>query len=408
MELSRARSSMLKPVYLPYASGRASFVGEVNGPWDVGRRRARPRRPGAEISVTVSVFMDSLFTRNPHLRCNALTGEWVFVSPHRYQRPWQGKVESGQSAGRPVHDPKCYLCAGNLRSNGQRNPDYRGTYAFSNDFAAFGQVPASAAPSRPELLSAQLHAGVCRVLCFSHRHDLTLAELAPDEIRQVIDLWIDETRLLGLSWKWVQVFENKGEIMGCSNPHPHGQIWAGDYIPNEPAKEAARQQEWFEHNFQALLLDYGRIELESGERVVAANNQWIVVVPWWAVWPFETLVLPLQPWSRLVDLPDGARDGLAVILKQLLVGYDTLFGTPFPYSMGWHGAPFDSADHPEWIVHAHFYPPLLRSATVKKFMVGFEMLAEPQRDLTAEDSARQLRQACSAASMVSIEKRASL
>ncbi len=339
-------------------------------------------------------FMDPRLTHQPHRRLNALTGEWVFVSPHRTQRPWLGKVEVVNSGQRPAHDPNCYLCAGNRRANGERNPDYLTTYAFTNDFAAFKPMGPDGGTQGEGLFAAQAHSGTCRVLCFSPRHDLTLADLAPADLRCVVDLWIKETAELGKNWRWVQVFENKGEIMGCSNPHPHGQIWASDYIPNEPAKEHLRQREWYAQNRRPLLLDYAQQELASGERVIAANDQWLAVIPWWAVWPFEVLVVPLQPWSRLVDLPAETRDSLSALLQQVLRGYDRLFGVSFPYSMGWHGAPFDGADHPEWTVHAHFYPPLLRSATVKKFMVGFELLAEAQRDLTPEQAAKQLRAAC--------------
>ena len=333
----------------------------------------------------------------PHRRLNALTGDWVFVSPHRTQRPWQGKVEAVAASGRPRHDPTCYLCAGNLRVNGERNPDYTTTHAFTNDFAAFRPDTPALPPPEGELLVGRVQAGECRVLCFSPRHDLTMADLSPTEIREVIELWIRETTDLGRRWRWVQVFENKGEIMGCSNPHPHGQIWAGDFVPNEPAKEAARQHEWWMRHGQPLLPDYVALERTHGARVVAGNDEWTAVVPWWAVWPFETLVVPRRPARRLPDLDDTARTGLADLLKHLLGGYDRLFNCSFPYSMGWHGAPFDGEEHPEWTVHAHFYPPLLRSATVKKFMVGFELLGEAQRDLTPEQAAQRLRTACAEA-----------
>lgn len=333
----------------------------------------------------------------PHRRLNALTGDWVFVSPHRTQRPWQGRVEAVAAIGRPPHDSTCYLCAGNLRANGERNPDYATTHAFTNDFAAFRPDAPSLPSPDGELLVGRSQAGACRVLCFSPRHDLTMADLSPAEIRAVIELWVAETETLGRDWRWVQVFENKGELMGCSNPHPHGQIWAGDFIPNEPAKEAVRQHEWWTRQARPLLQDYVRLELERGERVVASNDEWVVLVPWWAVWPFETLLVPRRSAARLPDLDEAARTGLADILKQLLAGYDRLFNCSFPYSMGWHGAPFDGEEHSEWTVHAHFYPPLLRSATVKKFMVGFELLGEAQRDLTPEQAAHRLRESCGAA-----------
>ena len=338
--------------------------------------------------------MNTIFDQSPHRRRNALTGEWVFVSPHRTKRPWQGKVETVAPADRPSHDAGCYLCAGNLRANGERNPYYAGTYAFTNDFAAFVPEIATGVPDCHELLRGRPQAGTCRVLCFSPRHNLTLADLSPPELRQVVELWVRETQTLGRSWHWVQIFENKGEIMGCSNPHPHGQIWASDYIPSEPAKEAARQREWFVRHSRPLLLEYAHLELSRGERIVSANDEWAAIVPWWAIWPFETIVVPLKPASRIIHLSESARDQLTMLLKCLLSGYDRLFGVSFPYSMGWHGAPFDGIDHPEWTVHAHFYPPLLRSASVKKFMVGFELLAEAQRDLTPEQVAQRLRQAC--------------
>jgi UDPglucose--hexose-1-phosphate uridylyltransferase len=347
--------------------------------------------------------MNPEFFQHPHRRRNILTGEWVSVSPHRTARPWQGKVETVAAKTLPSYDPQCYLCAGNLRANGERNPAYAGTFAFDNDFAAFRPTKSPATADGPELLQATAHAGQCRVLCFSERHDLTLAELSVPEIRGVVDLWIDEMQTLGLKWPWVQVFENKGDVMGCSNPHPHGQIWATDFIPNEPAKEASRQQEYFIRHRRPLLLEYARLEMESGERIVAANDDWLAIVPWWAVWPFETIVVPVQPCSRMVHLGGKRRDSLAALLKTLLGAYDGLFATSFPYSMGWHGAPFDGHDHPEWTLHAHFYPPLLRSATVKKFMVGYEMMAEAQRDLTPEQAAQRLREACGKVAVTSPE-----
>jgi len=335
--------------------------------------------------------MNSVFTQQPHRRRNALTGEWVFVSPHRTARPWQGKVERTTATQRLAHDPQCYLCAGNRRANGEINPPYNGTFAFKNDFAAFREQ--SELVSESGLLAAQTHAGICRVLCFSPRHDLTLAHLTESELLAVIALWQCETAELGRQWRWVQVFENKGEIMGCSNPHPHGQVWAGDFVPNEPEKECVAQSRWFHERHRPLLLDYARCEIERGERVIARNDDWVALVPWWAVWPFETLLIPLRPFARITDLTSESSARLAAILKQVLSGYDRLFGVSFPYSMGWHGAPFDGVGHPEWIVHAHFYPPLLRSAEVKKFMVGYEMMAEAQRDLTPEAAAQRLRQA---------------
>jgi UDPglucose--hexose-1-phosphate uridylyltransferase len=331
-------------------------------------------------------------TDYPHRRYNPLTGEWVLVSPQRTKRPWQGQVEKAPPDTRPTFDPTCYLCPGNERAGGAaRNPEYSSTFVFTNDFAALmpegGAFPESDSP----LLQAQAARGTCRVMCFSPRHDLTLPEMELPEIREVIDVWADQTAELGQTYRWVQVFENKGAIMGCSNPHPHGQIWALDALPNEPFKEDKQQKRYFAENGRPLLEDYARLEQEKEERIVVANEHWLAVVPYWAVWPFETLLVPRRHVLRLLDLEEGERDGLAEILQRLLTQYDNLFEMAFPYSMGWHGAPFMTDDAGYWQLHAHFYPPLLRSASVKKFMVGFEMLGEAQRDLTAEQAAQRLR-----------------
>jgi UDPglucose--hexose-1-phosphate uridylyltransferase len=263
---------------------------------------------------------------------------------------------------------------------------------FDNDFPAFLADAACADATRGELLRAETHAGLCRVVCYSPRHDLTLGQLPLGQVRGVVDAWATQVRELAARWRWVQVFENKGEMMGCSNPHPHGQIWAGDFIPNEPAKELARQQAWVEARATPLLLEYARLELAAAERVVAANTHWVAVVPWWASWPFETLVLPRRHVQGLPDLSDSERDALAELLHRLLTAYDRIFAAPFPYSFGWHGAPagMDAASTRGCQLHAHFYPPLQRSATVRKFMVGYEMLAEVQRDFTPESAAQRL------------------
>ncbi len=330
-------------------------------------------------------------TEHPHRRLNPLTGEWIQVSPHRTKRPWQGQVEKTPPETRPSYDPTCYLCPGNERAGGLRNPDYPGTFVFTNDFAALMPAAPDAPPGNP-LLQAQTSRGTCRVMCFSPRHDLTLPEMELPDIRGVVDTWAAQTAELGQTYRWVQVFENKGAIMGCSNPHPHGQIWALDVLPNEPFKEDVNQRNYWEQHGRALLLDYEKLETAVGERVVVQNGAWTAVVPYWAVWPYEILLIPRRHVLRLPDLDDGERDALADILKRLLTRYDNLFETSFPYSMGWHGAPFpEVATH--WQLHAHFYPPLLRSATVKKFMVGYEMLGEAQRDLTAEQAAARLREA---------------
>jgi len=331
---------------------------------------------------------------HPHRRYNPLTGEWLLVSPHRTKRPWQGKVEKPPADKRPSYDPGCYLCPGNVRANGERNPQYTGAYIFTNDFAALlPDAPPAPATGHP-LLQMQTQRGTCRVLCFTPRHDLTLAEMPVPDIRRVVDAWAEQVTELGERWRWVQVFENRGAMMGASNPHPHGQIWAGDIVPTEPGKEDREQHRYFYQHSTPLLLEYLDLELEQRERIVVENEHWLVVVPFWAVWPFETLLLPKRHVLRLPNLDEAQRDALADILKRLLVRYDNLFETSFPYSMGWHGAPTGPALNEElnhWQLHAHFYPPLLRSATVRKFMVGYEMLGEPQRDITAEQAAARLR-----------------
>ena len=328
---------------------------------------------------------------HPHRRRNWLTGEWVQVSPHRMQRPWQGQVEKTPPAVRPTYDPHCYLCPGNERAGEARNAHYESTYVFTNDFAALlPDTPPTAVGH--SLLEAKAVRGTCRVICFSPRHDLTLPQMPVGDIRDVIDVWAQQTTELGQTYRWVQVFENKGAMMGSSNPHPHGQIWALDALPNEPTKEHQRQRAYLEEWNRPLLVDYANLELETEERLVIENEHWLAVVPYWAVWPFEILLLPRRHVLRLPDLGSDEREALARILQRLLRRYDSLFETSFPYSMGWHGAPFDDYDNDHWQLHAHFYPPLLRSATVRKFMVGYEMLAEAQRDLTAEQAAARLRQ----------------
>jgi UDPglucose--hexose-1-phosphate uridylyltransferase len=329
--------------------------------------------------------------KNPHRRFNALTGDWVLVSPQRTLRPWQGKQESAPPATRPQYDPKCYLCPGNERAGGAKNPVYESTYVFTNDFAAIIPEHEPFAKSKG-LLRAQSVSGTCRVICFSPRHDWTLPEMPLEAIRKVVELWTEQTEELGRTFRWVQVFENKGEIMGCSNPHPHGQIWASDFIPNEPAKEERQQLAYYRSEGTPLLVDYLKLELEEDARVVLQNQDWVALVPYWATWPYEILLLPRRRISRLPDLFVSERASLAEILKLLLIRYDNLFTISFPYSMGWHGAPYGADEVAHWQLHAHFYPPLLRSATVKKFMVGYEMLGEAQRDLTPEQAAKTLRE----------------
>ena len=327
----------------------------------------------------------------PHRRYNPLLDEWILVSPQRSQRPWQGSHESVRSPDIPAHDPDCYLCPGNLRANGQRNPHYDSTFVFRNDFPALLPGSQPDADAREPLLQWRSVQGEARVICFSPRHDLTLAEMAIADIETVIDLWARQTAELGQLYRWVQVFENRGAMMGASNPHPHGQIWATDSLGSIPEREDRQQRDYLRRQGRALLLDYARLECERGERVVLQNEHWLAVVPYWALWPYETLLLPKAHTLRLPQLSPAQMQSLARILKRLLVRYDNLFQVSFPYSMGWHGAPYGQGAVDHWQLHAHIFPPLLRSATVKKFMVGYEMLAEAQRDITAEQAADRLR-----------------
>jgi UDPglucose--hexose-1-phosphate uridylyltransferase len=330
---------------------------------------------------------------SPHRRFNPLTREWVLVSPHRTQRPWQGHVEKTALPDLPHYDPGCYLCPGNERAGGIKNPAYTGAFAFDNDFAALLPTAAPAEPEAHPLLVAKPETGTSRVICFSPRHDLTLPQLSLNEAEGVIHAWSQETAELqqrpGIAY--IQVFENKGAIMGCSNPHPHSQIWAQSQIPNEIEKELASQVAYYQAHGRPLLLAYLAEEQKRAERIIATNEHFTALVPFWAVWPFEVLVIAHRATPDLPALTPSERRALANLFQRVTCRYDNLFEISFPYSMGFHQAPNDGAQHPEWVLHAHFYPPLLRSATVRKFMVGYEMLAMPQRDITPETAAARLR-----------------
>lgn len=331
--------------------------------------------------------------RHSHRRYDPLGDEWVLVSPQRTQRPWQGGIEPAPATPTASHDPDCYLCPGNVRASGDRNPDYRGPYVFANDFPALqADVPAADDEPISPLFRTTPARGEARVICFSPDHARSLPELDDAERRAVVDCWCEQSAVLGERYRWVQLFENKGAMMGCSNPHPHGQIWATDVVPHLPATESRTQADWYVRHGEALLAALAAAET-GGTRAVVETAHWLAIVPYWAKWPFETLVLPKFAVARMPDLHPTEREDLARMIGELTRAYDRLFGVSFPYSMGWHGAPFDGEAHPEWRLHAHFYPPLLRSATVRKFMVGYEMLAEAQRDLTPEMAAQRLLEA---------------
>lgn len=338
--------------------------------------------------------MDLDFSKHPHRRLNLLTGEWVQVSPHRTKRPWQGQEEETSGDQKPNYDPECYLCPGNTRAGGEENPDYSSTFSFVNDFSALMSDSSDGTFDKDNLLVAKGERGLCKVICFSPNHNQTLPVMEVNQIRAVIDLWVKEYEEIGkLEYvNYVQIFENKGEVMGCSNPHPHGQIWAQETIPDEPAKEFLQFKKHYDGKGSTLLSDYLKLELELKERVVVENDDFVVLVPFWAFWPFETLLVSKRPFGRFDEMNENEKNSLADIIKKITVKYDNVFNVSFPYSAGFHPAPTDGEKHPEWHFHMHFYPPLLRSATIKKFRVGYEMLANPQRDITAEYSAKVLKE----------------
>lgn len=342
--------------------------------------------------------MDLSSSDRPHRRFNPLTRSWVLVSPQRTQRPWQGQTTKPVQAERVTYDPSCYLCPGNPRAGGKQTPKYTSVYAFDNDYPALlpaETTPAAAIPSQGSLLVREPEVGRCRVVCFDPDHSLTLAQMPVASIERVVAQWKEETATLGGSDEigYVQIFENRGAMMGSSNPHPHCQIWATGHVPNEPLAEGQAQLSYLQEHGTTLLADYLDQELAAGERVVCSNDAFVAVVPYWAVWPFETLLLSRTQIGSFVDFTDAESKGLADILHQVTSTYDKLFNTSFPYTMGFHQRPTDGAPHPEWTFHGHFYPPLLRSAEIRKFMVGFEMLGMPQRDITPEKATEMLREA---------------
>ncbi len=335
----------------------------------------------------------------PHRRWNPLRQSWVLVSPHRTQRPWQGEVAQTAAPVAVHYDSACYLCPGNQRAGGAANPAYENVFAFVNDYSALlPDAPANFNPPESALLAAEPARGICKVLCFHPDHSLTLARMTTEEIRPVVDAWAEEYRQLGaVDWiQYVQIFENRGAMMGASNPHPHCQIWSTDFVPDEPAAETAAQREHLARAGHCLLCDYLETERAAGERIIFENAHFTALVPWWAVWPFEVMLLSRRHAGAMPEFTAEERDALADALKRLTTRFDNLFSTSFPYTMGFHQPPTDQQEHPEWHFHAHFYPPLLRSATVRKFMVGFEMLGMPQRDITAESAAERLRSSAEA------------
>lgn len=375
-----------------------TYSREPKGPRALNALCARSRwtatPPGlARIWIERYVNLPEVLLEQPHRRRNALTGEWILVSPHRAKRPWLGQVDKPAAIPAVRYDPACYLCPGNERAGGARNPPYESTFVFDNDFAALLPAAEHASYNEQGLLVAETEAGICRVVCFSPDHSLSVSRSSVAAIERVIETWTEQYVSLGArpDIRSVQIFENRGEMMGASNPHPHCQIWANATVPSELAKELASQEEYAARTGSCLLCDYARLELARGERVVLENEGFVALVPFWAVWPYETLVIAKRHFASMADLADRERTALADLMKRLATRYDNLFQTAFPYTMGFHQRPTDDREYASFHFHAHYYPPLLRSAEVRKFMVGYEMLANPQRDITAESAAARLR-----------------
>jgi UDPglucose--hexose-1-phosphate uridylyltransferase len=330
---------------------------------------------------------------HPHRRYNPLTGEWVLVSPHRAKRPWQGQTEKLIAEKRPEYDVSCYLCPGNERAGGIMNPAYLEPFSFVNDFSSLLIDSPGGEYDEAGLLKAKSERGFCKVICFSPRHDLTIPEMELKDIKKVVDLWqkeyIELARMPLINY--IQIFENKGAIMGCSNPHPHGQIWSQESVPVEPEKESIQQKSYFNKKGKSLLTDYLQLELDKKIRILTENDHFVALSPFWGVWPFESMIISKRHFQNIAQMSESEKTGFAEIYQQVTIMYDNLFEISFPYSAGIHQCPTDGKDHPHWHFHMHFYPPLLRSATIKKFMVGYEMLANPQRDITPETSAEKLR-----------------
>lgn len=337
-----------------------------------------------------------IFERNndPHTRLDILTGERVLVSPHRSKRPWQGQVEKTEQVLRPEYDPECYLCPGNTRAGGQSNPEYSQSFVFTNDFSALLDHAPLFDENEDDLFFTQAERGICKVISFSARHDLTMAEMSVEAIKGVVNVWQQEFHTLASTdWiRYIQIFENKGAMMGCSNPHPHGQIWAQSSVPSILREEGKRQKRYYEQHSRTLLTAYLEAELKKGERIVIKNKSFVALVPYWAKWPFETMIISRRPVQDIRQFDKTEKEDMAYILQELTARYDNLFETSFPYSAGMHQAPLNSGDQTGWHWHMHFYPPLLRSANVKKFMVGYEMMADAQRDITPELAARRLQE----------------